>query len=352
MNVLILGGYELAQSARAIAEGFAQLGYAVQYMPTRGVIREHIDRDRDFARHESRAIRRDLLLGDRYADDDEFRADIIGRVQSTKPRLLLWWCAKNDRPEGVVETIGRMFPWCATVYHTQDDPVEIAKHPEYSEGFTFAVTCCKASVPQYERRGIRAAVIYPPPIWNPRPAPCPEHEQCDLAFTCAALYDRARFPAMLATRQELIGAIMDLGTVHIYGGLGLGAFDGLPRAAYRGWREYEELAGVYRGARICLNHHHSPNAAGYLNQRDTAITGAGGFMLTDHVEGVEEVFDVGAQIDTWRTLEELCDKARWWLAHDAERARAARSARERVLREHGARAFARRLVALVEGGAK
>ena len=73
-------------------------------------------------------------------------------------------------------------------------------------------------------------------------------------------------------------------------------------------------------------------------------------MLTDYVEGIEEVFEIGTEIDTWQTLEELQDKATWWLAHDQEREQAARRAQERILQEYGNVTYARKLVEFVEGG--
>ena len=135
--------------------------------------------------------------------------------------------------------------------------------------------------------------------------------------------------------------------MHIYGGLGFGAFDGIPRTCYRGFRGYHELPGVYRAARINVNHHNSPTSCGYLNQRDTAITGSGGFMLTDYVDGMEEVFDIGSEIDTWMTREELQDKARWWLAHDEAREAAGRRAQARILGSYGNVAYARKLLEFV-----
>lgn len=138
--------------------------------------------------------------------------------------------------------------------------------------------------------------------------------------------------------------------MHIYGGLGHGTFAGIPRSAYRGFRTYAELPGVYAAAKININHHNSPTSCGYLNQRDTAITGSGGFMLTDHVEGIEEVFEIGTEIDTWTTREELVDKARWWLARDEERTRAGRRAQERILREYGNVGYARKLLTFIEEG--
>ena len=156
------------------------------------------------------------------------------------------------------------------------------------------------------------------------------------------------FPDQRLLRSELVAALKDLGRMHIYGGLGHGTFAGIPRSAYRGFRTYAELPGVYAAAKININHHNSPASRGYLNQRDTAIAGSGGFMLTDYVEGIEEVFELGVEIDTWKTREELEEKARWWLGRGEERAQAGRRAQERVLREYGNVAYARKLLAFIE----
>ena len=155
------------------------------------------------------------------------------------------------------------------------------------------------------------------------------------------------FPEQRLLRAEVVAALRDLGRMHIYGGLGHGTFADIPRSAYRGFRTYGELPGVYAAAKININHHNSPASRGYLNQRDTAITGSGGFMLTDYVEGIEEVFELGTEIDTWTTREELVDKARWWLAHDEERTCAGRRAQERILREYGNVQYARKLLTFI-----
>ena len=70
-------------------------------------------------------------------------------------------------------------------------------------------------------------------------------------------------------------------------------------------------------------------------------------MLTDYVEGMEEEFDIGREIDTWETVEELRDKAAWWLRHDDEREAAGRAAQERILGRYGNDAYVRRLLEFV-----
>jgi len=72
-------------------------------------------------------------------------------------------------------------------------------------------------------------------------------------------------------------------------------------------------------------------------------------MLTDYVEGIEEEFEIGSEIDTWETIDELRDKAIWWLRHDDKREAAGRAAQRRVLQRYGNDTYARRLLAFVQG---
>jgi hypothetical protein len=217
---------------------------------------------------------------------------------------------------------------------------------------------------------VKAIVLYPPPAWQLHGTAQPSAgEACDFSVTIMSIYSRLggdednylmsadavdrithpiAFPDQWVLRQEVVEGLIDLGRIHIYGGLGFGTFEGVPRSSYRGFRTYGELPGIYAAAKVNVNHHNSPLSHGYLNQRDTAITGSGGFMLTDYVEGIEEIFEIGSEIDTWKSVEELRDKAVWWLAHDDERQAAARKAQERIMREYGNGAYAEKLLRFVK----
>ena len=353
----------------SIKEGFELNGWRIVHMPTRACIRSHRDRDIELSKEESDRIPNPEHWNYAYEDESDFCDAVCREVESQRPDILLWWCSKEDRPPGLIEDIRKRFEFCKTVTHTQDDPWNTWRDPQYTNGFEFAVTCCKESVENYAQRDIRAIVLYPPPMISLHlPAVPNELERCDFSVTMFSLYARGDdqdadrddeadhtdkvthrigFPDQRVLRPDLIDALRDLGEVNLYGGMGYGAFPGYPRASYRGFRRYHELPGVYRAARININQHNSPLAHGYLNQRDTTITGSGGFMLTDHVAGIEELFDVGKEIDTWLTLEEMKDKAKWWLAHDRQREEAGKRAQRRMMSEYGNVAYARKLAAFV-----
>ena len=368
--VLLLGGFLPGQSLWSIERGFAHLGCRVHYLPTRGCIVSHRERDVLLAQEEADIVPEPGEWSLPHASDAEFQDALCAAIEQHRPALLLWWFSKDDRPPGLIAYLREQYPWCKTVTHTQDDPWDLRRHPEFSREFEYAVTCCQESVAEYRQQGVEAIVLYPPPAISlhgvARPAP---GETCDFSLTVLSNYAREGggaeaylqssdpvdrithpipFPDQRLLRSELVAALKDLGRMHIYGGLGHGTFAGIPRSAYRGFRTYAELPGVYAAAKININHHNSPASRGYLNQRDTAIAGSGGFMLTDYVEGIEEVFELGVEIDTWKTREELEEKARWWLGRGEERAQAGRRAQERVLREYGNVAYARKLLAFIE----
>ena len=68
--------------------------------------------------------------------------------------------------------------------------------------------------------------------------------------------------------------------------------------------------------------------------RDFEVPLAGGFYLVERVGEYEEFFRSGVEVETWATLEELTDKIRYYLSHDAERKRIASAGRQRAVAEH------------------
>ena len=368
-KILLLGGFKPGQSLWSIKEGFETCGWEVLYVPTRGSIAAHLPQDIELAREEADVIPPAEEWPTPYADTAAFQEGLCRVIEEQRPSILLWWFSKDDRPAGLIEHIRAQYPFCKTVTHTQDDPWDLRRSPHFSAGFEYAVTCCKESVGEYAKQGIKAIVLYPPPAasLHRRAAPA-RWEACDFSVTMLSMYAKQGgdgaaylqssdpvgrithpipFPDQLVLRQDVVETVKDLGRLHLYGGLGYGTFADVPRSAYRGFRNYYELPGVYAAAKININHHNSPRDHGYMNQRDTAITGSGGFMLTDRVAGMEEVFEIGREIDTYESLEELRDKVRWWLAHEEERVQAGRRAQRRIFEEYGNGAYAEKLARFV-----
>jgi spore maturation protein CgeB len=61
---------------------------------------------------------------------------------------------------------------------------------------------------------------------------------------------------------------------------------------------------------------------------------AGGFYLTGWLEELEELYEVGREIECYRSSAELVDKARFYLRNEAARERVRRAGFERARRDH------------------
>lgn len=70
------------------------------------------------------------------------------------------------------------------------------------------------------------------------------------------------------------------------------------------------------------------------NMRLFETTGSGGFLLTEHHENLSRYFEIGREIETFRTEDELVEKLHHYLAKPEDRLAIARRGQERCLRDH------------------
>ena len=62
-----------------------------------------------------------------------------------------------------------------------------------------------------------------------------------------------------------------------------------------------------------------PSIESGIPQRVLDIMGSGGFVLTNYQPEIEEVFEIGKDIEVFHTLEELYEKCSYYLTHEKER---------------------------------
>lgn len=89
----------------------------------------------------------------------------------------------------------------------------------------------------------------------------------------------------------------------------------VPKAIYK-WRAgyYSQMPFVFRHATVNLNLTIPPIQTG-LSLRILDILGAGGFLLSNTQDELNEFFQIGTELDTYDTLEELTDKLNFYLTH-------------------------------------
>ncbi len=71
-----------------------------------------------------------------------------------------------------------------------------------------------------------------------------------------------------------------------------------------------------------------------IRLRDFEVPMCGGFYLTEHLDELGEFFEIGKEIETYRSPEELLSKCRFYLSNDSAREKVRRAGFARSLRDH------------------
>ena len=103
---------------------------------------------------------------------------------------------------------------------------------------------------------------------------------------------------------------------------------------YRGLAEQgHELTCVYSGAEVHVdvNRIYQPEA---IPMRVFNVLACGGFLIAEHSDSIEEAFEVGKEIETYRTIDELESKVEHFLANPDQALEIARSGLEAVRTRH------------------
>lgn len=94
----------------------------------------------------------------------------------------------------------------------------------------------------------------------------------------------------------------------------------------------EKMIAAFNSSKISLNFVKAIGNSGrvQLKSRLFEIIMAGGFVLSEFSEESTDYFDIGREIDTFRSPQELLDKVRFYLEHSALREEMSARAREKV----------------------
>jgi glycosyltransferase involved in cell wall biosynthesis len=114
------------------------------------------------------------------------------------------------------------------------------------------------------------------------------------------------------------------------------SFSSLPselRKNFRGAVFNIDYYYVLSKSKILLNHHGSILPWAH-NLRLFETTGVGSFLLTDNLPGIDELFEVGKEVETYDSIDECVDKIKYYLLNEEERENIAKAGQIRTLRDH------------------
>lgn len=97
-----------------------------------------------------------------------------------------------------------------------------------------------------------------------------------------------------------------------------------------GQRLFEECAEIYRKSRIVFN----TAAVDDINMRCFEATATGSFLLTEWVPTLDQCFEDGVHLVTYKNMDEAIEKAHYYLEHEDEREAIALAGMEHTLANH------------------
>jgi hypothetical protein len=100
------------------------------------------------------------------------------------------------------------------------------------------------------------------------------------------------------------------------------------------WKYGVELSSWLQTVKVLVGDSYRNDVQGYWSTRNYIVPGAGGFLLTPRVPGLELQFKLNKEIAVYDSTEELDEKLAHWIGHDEERERIRKAGYERVRREH------------------
>lgn len=94
-----------------------------------------------------------------------------------------------------------------------------------------------------------------------------------------------------------------------------------------------EMPKIFHASKINLNITMRPIETG-LSLRIWDVLGCGGFLLTNYQSEIPEYFEIGKDLETYESMEELEQKVQYYLAHEEERIEIAINGYEKVAKYH------------------
>ena len=131
------------------------------------------------------------------------------------------------------------------------------------------------------------------------------------------------FNVDLYTRSD----VSELKNVHVHGGV----------------KTLTEMPKIFNISKINLNMTIKPIQTG-LPLRIFDIMGCGGFCMTNYQAEIPELFEIGADLEAYGSLEELADKCSYYLTHEDERRQIALNGYRKVKEYHG---YVNRMVEMI-----
>ena len=139
------------------------------------------------------------------------------------------------------------------------------------------------------------------------------------------------YKAAAIMRRQAVNALSDIAAMHLFT---TSSTDGLFKTIVHPPVKYHnEMPLVFAASKINLNIT-TPNIEDGIPLRVFDVLSAGGFLMTDYRPGLEKLFDIGKDLVVYDGINDLANKARYYLQHDKERELIAASGFDKLQKLH------------------
>lgn len=229
---------------------------------------------------------------------------LLRTVQAVRPQALLVMSYVRYRPQtlqacralGVEQLIG----WCL------EGPLHEYK-PQHEWNHYDRYFCIHRHIPAHASKHIR---------WLP--ALCLDTNNFHRLPDVKPLAKVVFVGAKTARRVKFLKAISHM-PLEIWGPGGWPKEPSLTHAFQGEYIWGKQLNRLYNESAIVLNTSSWDPSLSGLPQRVVDIPAAGAFLLTDESDELQDLFDVGREVDTFSTPENLAEKCAYYLTHDKAR---------------------------------
>lgn len=96
----------------------------------------------------------------------------------------------------------------------------------------------------------------------------------------------------------------------------------------------KEMYKIFGQSKITINRHIDIAKNYAANMRLYEATGLGTMLITEMKDNLGEIFEIGREVETYSSPEELIEKIKYYSQHDKKREEIARAGQKRTLKEH------------------
>lgn len=218
-----------------------------------------------------------------------------------------------------------------SLYETKNPYAKIQGLSQYTKGYIDGIIEAQQGIYGYNF----LEEMLTPSIMEDFMAHVPDLTQSAYADTLSPSYVMANhFIGMelaMRERYQLLGLLSKEHHVSLY------TFSDTTKLPYvhnkGGAKTLTEMPLIFRHSKINLNMTIRPIQTG-LPLRLYDVLGCGGFLLTNYQAELPEYFEIGKDLETFSSKEELMDKANYYLTHESERQSIAKNGYETVKKYH------------------